>query len=203
MDRRVFTSKNILPSVYNIMLSNKFGEQWKTWELETLWVEIEQEWGSSPTGEVRTKIGALRAFLDTDMYWNDAGVFENIVLAMNDHLVTPDTLQLASPVEIYYAMRVLNPIKQGKFTRPVIGYIRVAFEKAGILKFPELLRFAEPWYEGELATIYDSIVAKDYGDDLDETSAVALQSQKIFDLHLQVASHIGAMRSDIFESSTE
>jgi hypothetical protein len=203
MDSKIFNSKNILPSLYAKVLTDEFGTSWIEWELETLWAEIERRWSTTLTGEVQTKISAIRVYLSSDLFWHDAGVFENIVLAVNDHLVTPDMLQLATPTEIYYAMRVLVPLRTEKFSRPVIGYIQVAFQRAGILKFPTLLRFAEPWYEGDLATIYDSIVAKDYGDDLSETDPVELQSQKLSDLHLNVAAHIGAMSSDIFERSTE
>jgi hypothetical protein len=204
--RALFTSKHIVPKVYKVLLDKAFGAEWLVWEPETVWSEIASEYGVRPSAEVKTKINALRVFLTTNQFWTDAPAFENIVLAVNDMMVDPTSLQLATPEELVYALRFLLPMRKapGDFSREVCGYVATVFRKAGFLKFPAVCGFAQPDYlmHPEFAKLLPQIEARTY-DSTDNTSIVQVQSGKLAQLNSTVAMKIAAMDIEALEPSAE
>jgi len=188
--------------VYQAVLGREFGPAWLTWEPETLWAEINRVWSAAPTGEVRSKILATRACIVTDLFYTDAPAFENMVLAVNDLQYDPGEVQLASPEEMVYAVRVMSPLKDGTFGREVVGYVRTCCRKSGLLRYPDDLRFAEPEYPPDLAKYAAQIKAEDGGDNIDPTSIVGVQSDLLYRINVYVADKMAQMAVDALQPST-
>lgn len=204
MSSKIFISKNVVPEVYDKVLQDAFGSEWRTWLPETTWVEIKRHFGVDPSYEVRTKINAIRIYLTTDKFFTDAPVFENIVLAVNDMFVDPATMQLASPEEIIYALRCLKPLRPAPaLSKEVIGYVDVACRNVGLLRYPDELAFAQPDYTGELA----AAVKKIHPRDIDPTkmnpkNMIEVQSYKLYQIHMYVVQKFSLMDIKALEPST-
>ena len=199
----LFRSKGIWPGVYQAVLNKRFGPAWLTWEPETLWAEIKRVWKAEPSGEIQSKILATRIAMTTDLFYTDAPAFENMILAVNDVEYDPELLQLATPEEIVYGVRMLSPLRDGSFNREVTGYIRACCRRAGLLRYPDDLRFAEPQYPDNLARIVSQITTKEAGDDLDPHDTVAVQSNNLYRIQVYVNEKLAQMSTDALTPSTE
>lgn len=182
--REIFLAKHILPQVYKTVLDDAFGPGWIHWLPETCWVEIHDRFKVDASSEVKNKINALKVFLTTDKFFEDAHIFENMILAVNDYHVDPDTLQLAQPEEITYGIRALQPLraKEGHdFGREIIGYIQTSCRKAGLLRYPHVLRFAEPTYDPAVTAHLPLIEPKKFAP-YDDTNIIHVQSLKLWQI---------------------
>ncbi len=205
MISKLFTSKHIVPAAYKLLLDSELGVGWCHWEPETVWAEIERIFKVVPTGEVRTKINAIKVFIATEVFYHDAPAFENIVLAVNDLFVDPTSFQICSPEEIVYALNVLRPIENTKqdFGREIVAYVDVSCKQAGLLKYPNELAFAQPVYEGMLAEIEKMIVPK-FTDPttVDLNNIVDVQGLRLFQINSYVTEKMAKFDIKIFEKST-
>jgi len=203
--KELFRSKHIRPEAYKILLDKEFGAEWVSWEPETLRSEISRVFGVNVTEEVDNKISALRVLLTTPHFYVDASAFENIVLAMNDLFVDPNILQIASPEEIVYALKIIDPVSPHKqsFGKEIVAYVNVACKQVGLLKYPAELAFAQPAYTGDLAALIGKIEPKqaDPGR-IDQTDAVQVQSFKLYQIQEYVAAKMSMMNPASFEASS-
>lgn len=199
--KSLFRSKGIWPAAYQAVLDREFSAAWHTWEPETLWAEILRIWHTEVSGEVMSKIMALKTCITTDLFYTDAPAFENMALAVNDMHYDPTTLQVISPEELVYAVRTLSPVRDGFFNREVVGYIRVCCRKAGLLRYPESLRFAEPEYPAEQAALVEQISSKSLGDK-EDWNVVAVQSNLLHQIDIYVAEKLAQMKIDALQPST-
>ena len=200
---QLFRAKHILPQVYKIVLDDAFGVGWIKWLPETCWSEINRKFKVVPVPEVKNKINALKVFLQTDKFYYDAHVFENIVMAVNDYYVDPDAIQLANPEEITYAVRALLPLKDElnpEFGREVIGYIRTSCRRAGMLKYPHMLQFAQPEYDSTI-TEHLAMIEPEAFDPYDETNIIHVQSLKLWQVMQYVTRKISHLNLQNLEYS--
>lgn len=145
---KIFIKKFVFPQTYRDIFDQELGEDWRTWEPETLRAEISRIWGVQPIEEVFEKIMALQTFLTTDLFWDEVLPFENIVLAFNDMHVDPDLLQQALPQEIAFAVLMVGRISEKKsFVNDIAEYIRECHRREGVLVYHPALDFAQPEYE--------------------------------------------------------
>lgn len=203
--KELFTSKHVPPQAYKILLDKEFGAEWVTWEPEALRSEISRVFGAEVTEEVNNKISALRILLTTSLFYTDATVFENIVLAMNDLFIDPEALQVATPEEIVYALRVISPVSPNKqpFSREVVTYVDVSCKQVGLLKYPAELAFAQPSYTGELAALASKISAQNPAQaKIDETDVVQVQSLRLYQIQEYVNAKTNILNATKFEASS-
>ncbi len=185
---RIFNSAGVPPKVYQVVLTRAFGKEWFSWLPETLYTEIERKWGLRPTAEVSDKINALKIFLTTDLFYHDAPVFEHIVHAINDVECDPETLQLSSPDEIAYAFHVLGPFDDTIFEREIVAYIRTCCDNAGLLVYPQAIKFAQPEYSEKLKGYVSRI--KPQLAPLDSKEISDVQSNKLYTINQAVADRL-------------
>lgn len=152
----VFVRDFIRPKIYLDLLNETFGRDWLEWEPETLHREIERVFGLRPTEQVFEKIMALQTFMNTDLFWDDLMVFEDIVLAFGDRYVDPDLLQGCTPEELVYGIAVAEEIgkeNEDEFVSDIIMYIRACHQMAGVVVYHPALKFAQPEYAEPLASL--------------------------------------------------
>lgn len=188
----VFRALHILPGVYQELLTKQFGGAWLEWEPETLWVEIDREFGAQCSDTVKSKILALRVFKLTDKFFEDVHVFENTCLAVNDLPYDIDLLEPVAVEELEYALRVLLPIKKRSFGREVQGYVQACCRRDGLIKYPPMLAFAEPEPDTEYKDTVRAIQPRKY-DNLNLEDVVQVQSNRLYNINLYVANKIGQM----------
>lgn len=196
MIEKIFKTKHILPQAYKLVLDQSMPEGWATWEPEALWAEIERVHGTRPIEEVANKINAIKTLLTTELYYIDATVFENMILAANDLMVQPSSFQMCSPEELVYGIRAFRPIetRPQSWGREIAAYVNACCQFYGLLKYPAELEFAQPQYEGELANLAKQITIR-YTDPktLDQKDVVAVQSNKLYHIAEYTAIKLGLM----------
>lgn len=196
MIREIFTAKHVVPQIYKAVLDKHLGPEWISWEPETCWVELDRVFKVRPTENVANKINAMKAFLMTDAFYTNAPAFENIVLAINDLFVDPQTLQVCSPEEMVYAMKVLAPLETKKrvFGKEIESYVQVACKQVGLLSYPQELKFAEPKYEGALAKLAVSIKPVYVEPEkIDYTNIQQVQGSKLYIIQMYAAEKFARM----------
>lgn len=180
--------------VYQHILNKEFGTEWVDWLPETLYQEIDRLWGVVPSEEVSNKLGALKVFLTTDLFYHDASVFEHIVQAINDSPFDPDEMTLSAPDEIEFTLRILGPFDPKMFEREIVAYIRTCCEASGLLVYPPSMRFAQPEYtKPELKKAVKQIkprMCEDCSSDL-----VAQQSKKLYEVTMSAVDKLTAFES--------
>jgi hypothetical protein len=205
MMHQIFTAKHVVPQIYKTVLDEHLDRDWVFWEPETCWSEIERVFHVTPSELVANKLNALKAYLRNDLFYTDATVFENIVLATNDLFIDPAVLQVASPEEMVYAIKVLRPTREGPlpaFGKEIIAYVQVACKSVGLLRYPEELKFAQPTYQAPLSMLVDQIkpiyVEKDK---LDLTNIEQVQGSKLYTVELYAAEKFARMDLKNLEKS--
>lgn len=178
---QIFTSQHVVPSVYEKVLDEALGSDWINWELITIIDSIEQVFGVVPSQQVKDKLAAYKLFKTSDMFYHDARAFEAVVLAINDRMVRPEVFELAAPEDILYAVLVLRADTK-MFEREIYAYVKACMEHAGLLKYPKLLRFAQPEYPKGLAALVERISAIGAVTPANEHDMVQVQSAKLRDV---------------------
>lgn len=144
----IFTRKKVLPRTFVEVLAAGLGGSWLEWEPETIKAEINRVWSVKPTEDVFGKILALQTFLKTDLFWDDILVFENIVLAFNDHATDFNTIKTCRPREIALGITLAIDLRdKTDFVQDVVEYIRACHREYGVLVYHPIVSFAQPAYE--------------------------------------------------------
>lgn len=181
----IFTTPRVQPGVYETELNRKFGPAWVTWEPETLWSEIRRVEMVYPTTAIANKINALKVMLaKPELFFQDATVFENMIMAVCDLNVDPAAFQLASPEEIIFGIESWIPIAINHktlelFGQEIIAYVRVVCQNAGLLVYPETLKFAQPEY-GEPLKHFAKLIVPLGTPPTDESDLVGVQGFKLY-----------------------
>jgi len=155
--KNVFRERFIPPHVYRRILFGKYDGAWLEWDPQTLWLEIQDDFGVEVSDEVRDKINALRTFFMTREFWDDYAVFEKIILAFNDRYVDVENIQVCLPEELGYGLTVANAIAVRSFSREVAAYVQGCCHQAGLLVYHRSFAFAQPPYSGELKDLAQEV----------------------------------------------
>ena len=159
----IFVRDFVRPKVYLDFLNDTkdmFEGDWLKWEPETLHREIERVLVIRPTEQVFEKIMALQTFMNTDLFWDEILVFENIVLAFGDRHVDFDLIQGCTPEELAYGVSVAQEIgkrRYGDFVRDIVMYIRACHQMAGVVVYHPALKFAQPEYSEPLSALVERV----------------------------------------------
>lgn len=149
-NRELFLQKKVLPRTLVEVLAAGLGGSWLTWEPETIYTEIARVWNVESSHIVFEKILALQTLLVTDSFWDDALVFENMILAFNDHVPDPDMIKSVHPREIALGMVLAIDVRnKTDFVYDVTAYIRACHREYGVLVYHPILAFAQPKHEDE------------------------------------------------------
>lgn len=204
MISKIFIVKHILPEAYKRVYDENMPPEWLTWEPEALWAETERIFGVRPIEEVANKINAVKTLLTTELYYSDATVFENMVLAANDLFVDTSTFQMCSPEEMVYAIRAFKPIENRPqpFGREIVGYVNACCQFYGLLKYPAELQFAQPQYDDSLAQVAEQITIR-YSDPekMDQTNIMDVQGLKLYQIAEYVADKLALMSTAELEKA--
>lgn len=132
----MFSSQEVVPDAYRIVLALKYKQSWLEWEPETLWAAIRSDFG--PVGDVaRGKIMALRTCLKTNTPWIDWDAFEHVSQAFNDGLVSFGMMQPPEIEDAAYTVTVMRRLGDWPFGADVSGYLAAVCLTAGLVFAPE------------------------------------------------------------------
>jgi len=138
---KLFTDKRAHPLQLFDTLNMRYKEAWAAWEPETLQWAIRRDFSS--IGELTlNKIQALGVAGRADTTWLDWDIFENSGLAWNDIIPIFGAFQAMTPMQIAFAVHVLNSIRREPFSHEVNAYIAAVLDDHGFAYAPE------EWFAG-------------------------------------------------------
>jgi hypothetical protein len=125
------------------------GKGCRSWEPESIWLTLERRGIDVPTIN-RDKILAAHTIMVMPAFWWEVNAFENTLMAFNNVLSDPETLQLASPAQIYWGVfeaemlyNYGNIPETPEFDHEPISYTAAALHHAGLIYAPDILSFAQ------------------------------------------------------------
>lgn len=133
----------IPPNILLGILVKSLGEGWASDEVETTVYRLQDEFKVTIPEQTIEKINALKTLLNTDLFYTNASVFENIVTALNGYEVHPEALEIRHPEDIIYVIRTLS-IDPKLFGREVVGYIKACMRDAGLIRYPDAIATLQP-----------------------------------------------------------
>jgi len=142
--KSAFSRRDIHPILLGVLLLDKYGPQWLGWEPETLWQEIESDFGATPGVHTRNKINALKTAHVVDSPWIAWEVFNAVVHAFTDNIPNFRVLHRPTPSQIVSAVTMMNRIKKSPFSDEVGRYIAACFLDDGVFFLPPPVGFAQP-----------------------------------------------------------
>jgi hypothetical protein len=127
-------------SVYE-KLTDKYGEAWRDWEIETIATTIRQDHGVTLGDHAVEVIGALQAIVKTNMPFEDWHVFEKVVHALNGNIVDFTQVQQCEMDDIAYTLKVMNALRpwgsEDVFSEEVENYIACCAKVSGVVFLPQ------------------------------------------------------------------
>ena len=119
------------------------GPEWVDWEPETLWLELPEVTANRDKLQVAQLLATYQAF-----YW-DYRVFANVVAALNNQAVYPETIPELPAAFLSWAVfeaELIFALSEDKATIPefndeVEAFIGASLHHAGVVKAPENLEF--------------------------------------------------------------
>jgi len=127
-----------------------FGPSFRVWEPETLWVSLERDGVDVPLVN-RDKLLATLTLTMIPAFWWEVNAFENTTMAFNNVVSDARVLQEATPAQlcwsVYEAELLYSEISEfeetPEFDREPAGYTAIVLNRAGYIRAPDLLSFAQ------------------------------------------------------------
>lgn len=168
------------PILVRDFLNQSLGQDWISWEPETLYQELQRLTGESPDEDTFNTVLAIQALHIAPDYWEDHNAFEKINLALNG--VTPDTdapEEYISPGQMLFgvimAMELLGMEGEPPLGPDVLAYIGTRLAQEGLVLAPGLIQAAQPDLE------------KQFGSRLVDPQVVAQKFEQFIDVPLDQA----------------
>ena len=126
------------------------GPEARAWEPETLWLTLDRQGVDLPVVN-RDKVMAAVTLTMVPAFWWDVQAYENTALAFNNVVSNPHVMQEATPAQlawgVYEAELIFSQQSDLKgepeFDREPVVYTATVLHRAGYIKAPDLLSFAQ------------------------------------------------------------
>lgn len=138
-----FLDENIPATVLYTICLKTFGSEMHEWELETLWMEIQDEFKVDPADANKDKLAAAISLLVTNAFYENFQAFEAIGKGLNGQTADFEWITPLTPEEATWAVvesRILDSTPED-FSEEVKAYIREVHREGGLFKSPPALAF--------------------------------------------------------------
>jgi len=126
------------------------GDEFRNWEPESIWLTLDRR-GVEVSVLNRDKILAASTLTIIPAFWWEVNAYENTTLAFNNVVSNPDIVQEASPAQLSWAVYEAELLYSQQddltdppeFDREPVQYTAIVLFRAGYLRAPDLLNFAQ------------------------------------------------------------
>lgn len=140
-----FQRRDAHPMVLDVLLLDRFGPPWLSWEPETIWAEVESEFHVTPSVYARNKVNAVKSLHLVRSPWTEWEVFAVVVQALTDNIPDFRTLQKPTPTQIIPAINMIADINTGTYSEEVGRFVAACFLDEGIFYLPQPVEFAQTY----------------------------------------------------------
>ncbi len=135
------------PLVLLNAMTTRWRADWIQWEPETIFAEVERQFGVSPPIQVQEKILCLQGLLQTTRAWDDWQVFQATAVTLAGRQARFDDVQDLSLAELDAAVRTMNRLRVQDLSDEVLSYIAAPAYRAGLVYLPKPLEQAQPFLD--------------------------------------------------------
>ena len=141
----LFVHHDTHPVVLDLILLDKYQADWLTWEPETLWKEILEDFKApSINDHVKTKIQAIRTLHINEWFWTRWEVFCWITQALNNNLPDFQVIQKPTVPQLFVAVDTATMVRDDEeFTAEAQMFVAASVVHAGVLYAPEPIAFCQ------------------------------------------------------------
>lgn len=129
-------------AIYPILL-NEFGSEMHEWEPETIWMEIQDEYGIDLVDCNKDKLIAVIGLLTTNSFYENFQAFEAIGKSLNGQTADFEWVTPLTPEEATWAViesKLLDETPE-EFSREIQAYVREVLREGGLYTSPPALSF--------------------------------------------------------------
>jgi hypothetical protein len=122
------------PLVLDMLLLQKYGPEWLTWEPETLQVGIPDSFKTASVSDLNlSKVQALKVLHLVDSYWERWEVFLPCTMAFNNEFPDFDVMQVPTVAQVLVSCDIAGRIRDDTaWSSEMKAYIAVVYEHDGI-----------------------------------------------------------------------
>lgn len=145
--RTVFSHSKVHPLILDLILFNRYGVEWLTWEAETLWSEIIDDFKQTSISALcKAKIQALRTCHLVETPWKAWEVFLAVSHPFNNNLTDFQTTIPPTPAQLCVTVDTLSRINsQQTYSEEVQRFISACFLQDNVWYLPPPVSFAQQY----------------------------------------------------------
>ena len=142
--KNLFTHHDANALLLDMVLLDKYGPKWLTWEPETVWDEIADDYKQTVSTHNASKIQAMKTLHVVEAPWKAWEVFTPVCQAVNNNIPDFKTLCRPSVPQIIYAVTLMNLVNsEEQFSEEVSKFIAACFLDDDVLYLPPPVDFAQ------------------------------------------------------------
>lgn len=143
---RFFSYHDAHPVAMTMVLLEKFGPDWFTWESETLKAEILTTFRATSISEHNwNKLQAVKTLTSTLGFWREWEIFEKILQALNNNIPRFDISQKCSLAQLMAGVDMANTIRNEEFGEEIQKYVSACSIEEGVTFLPPPLEFGREY----------------------------------------------------------
>jgi hypothetical protein len=130
-------------------LDATLGDEWKSWEPETIRESVVAETGVDLSDSNMNKVMAMKiAMVRPDRVYGDWHILEKVAVALDGDQPTMTEVEEVSPETLSHALAVMKKMAKGRVSNQVQKYAAARLYEAGYVLAPPTLAFADTSLKG-------------------------------------------------------
>lgn len=143
--KNLFVHHDTHPVVFDLILLQQYQESWFTWEAETLWKEIKEDFRvPSISDHSKAKIQAVKTLHINEWFWTKWEVFCWVTQALNNNVPDFQVIQKPSIPQILNSVEIATLVRKGETFGPESQmFVASAFVDDSVFYAPEPVAFCQ------------------------------------------------------------
>lgn len=141
----IFSHYEAHPVAIDVVMLSKYGPDWFSWEPETLWTLISQDFSTSISELNKNKIMAVKTLHVVSSFWEQWEVFVPVATAFTGLVPRFDVFQLPSLPMIWATVEMADEVRKHEYGEEVGRFIATVARHDSVWYLPPPLDFAQTY----------------------------------------------------------
>jgi len=143
--KNLFVHHDTHPVVFDLILLQQYQEDWFTWEPETLWKEITEDFRvPSISDHSKSKIQAIKTLHINEWFWTKWEVFCWVTQAVNNNIPDFQVIQKPSIPQLFNAVDIATLVRKDEDFGPEVQmFVASSVVDEGVVYAPEPIAFCQ------------------------------------------------------------
>lgn len=143
--KNLFVHHDTHPVVFDLILLQRYQEDWFTWESETLWKEVKEDFRvPSISDHSKSKIQAIKTLHINEWFWTKWEVFCWITQSVNNNIPDFQVLQKPTIPQLFNAVEIASMVRKDEDFGPEVQmFVASSVVDEGVVYAPEPIAFCQ------------------------------------------------------------